>query len=154
MSNDFPHRLMLPSPDARSANSPFEGGDTNFPSGASEFTKRVHIPVVQWGQIRIRGRITGGVGTVQILFERPNRALDPVLVAADLRRELTYSLGQPAVQTTPWSDGVEFSVLITAAEHVGENWLRIQLNPSGGGAGPAQDIDFFDVSGTLLGLYH
>ncbi len=154
MPNELPHRLAYPSPDARVARSPFEGGDTNFPNGSSEFTKRVHVPVVQWGAIRIRGRITGGAGTVGILFARPRIQLDPAFLP-DTERSFTYtSATQPAVQTTPWVDGVEFSVEITADEHVGENWLRIQLNPSGGGGGPSQDIDFLDVSGELLGLYH
>ena len=64
------------------------------------------------------------------------------------------AFGQPADSHTRWSGGVEVSVLVTAAERVGENWLRIVLNPSGGGGGPAQVLDFLDVSGTLLGLYH
>ena len=145
-----PHRLTLPSPDARSARSPFEGGDTNFPSGASEFTKRVSIPIVQWGQIRIRGRITGGGGSMQFQFVRPARQrASPGSTFARI-----YGFAQPAIATSAWADGVEFSLLITAAEHVGENWLRIALNPSGGGGGPAQVLDFLDVSGTLLGLYH
>ena len=148
MPKDTPHRLILPSPDARSARSPFEGLDPNFASGASEETKRVHIPIVQWGQIRIRGQITGGIGAMGISFPRPARQSDgpPVF--------FVYSMAQPAINNTAWADGVEFSLLITAAEHVGENWLRIALNPSGGGGGPAQVLDFLDVSGTLLGLYH
>ena len=153
MPNELPHRLVYPSPDARVARSPFGGGDTNFVNGSSEFTKRVHVPVVQWGAIRIRGRITGGDGTVQILFARPKIQLNPAFLP-DTERSFIYPTDQPAVQTTFWTDGVEFSATITAAEHVGENWLRIQLNPSGGSGGPSQDIDFLDVSGVLLGLYH
>ena len=149
MPEKTPHRLILPSPDARSARSPFDS-DPSFASGATEETKRVFVPIVQWGQIRIRGRITGGGGSMQFQFVRPARQrASPGSTFARI-----YGFAQPAIATSAWADGVEFSLLITAAEHVGENWLRITLNPPGGAGGAAQEIDFLDVSGTLLGLYH
>ena len=153
MPNELPHRLLLPSPDARSAHSPFEPDNIDFVDTSSSSTKRILVPVVQWGQIRVRGQISGGPGTIGLLFARPSRQNDPAFIAADLNRAFTYdSASQPAAQTTFWVDGVEFSLEIAASEHHGENWLQVQLNPTGGG-GP-QVVDFLDVSGELLGLYH
>lgn len=148
MPLEKPFRLKLPSPDARSARSPFEPEDTVFADGTAASNKVVFVPIVQWGQMRIRGRITGAAGTMQFRFARPNRALD----LGDLPGEsnaFVYGEDQPAIDGTAWVDGVEFSLEITAAEHQGENWLKILLDPAAAAA-----IDFLDVSGELLGTYH
>ncbi len=148
MPLEKPTRLKIPSPDARSARSPFEPEDTNFADGTAASDKVVFVPVVQWGQIRIRGRITGAAGVMGFEFARPNRALDPAaLPGASVA--FVYTVDQPAIDGTAWVDGVEFSLEITAAEHQGENWLKITLNPAA-----AADIDFLDVSGELLGTFH
>ena len=148
MPLEKPTRLKLPSPDARSARSPFEPEDTVFADGTPASTKVVFVPIVQWSQIRIRGRITGAAGAMGFEFARPNRALDPAqLPGASVA--FVYGVDQPSIDGSPWVDGVEFSLEITAAQHQGENWLKITLDPAG-----AAVIDFLDVSGELLGLYH
>jgi len=147
MPLEKPHRLMLPSPDARSARSPFEPDDTNFADGSPASDKVVFVPIVQWGQIRIRGRISGNAGAMEFQFVRPNRALEPSVLPV-LAIALVYVEDQPAIENSVWVDGVEFSLEITAAEHQGENWLKITLDPDGAG-----DIDFFDISGVNLGLH-
>ena len=148
MPLEKPTRLKIPSPDARSARSPFEPNDTNFADGSPASTKVVFVPIVQWSNIRIRGRITGNATFMGFEFARPNRALDPALLPGASEAK-TYNEDQPAIDGNASADGVEFSFEITAAEHQGENWLKITLNPDGAG-----DIDFFDVSGTLLGTFH
>ncbi len=141
MSNESPRRLKRPFPKAKSARSPFES-EPNFPSGDPEDTKVTFVPIVQWGSIRIRGQITGAAGAIGLAFVRPARQKDP----GSLPDALVYGVDQPAVDGTAWVDGAEFSLEITAAEHQGENWLKITLNPAG-----AADIDFFDISGVNLG---
>ncbi|MCK5652041.1 MAG: hypothetical protein KAJ42_11715 [Gemmatimonadetes bacterium] len=148
MAKEKPFRLLLPSPDARVARSPFEPEDTNFPDGTDASTKVVFVPIVQWGQMRIRGRITGAAGVMGFEFARPNRALDPAALPG-ASEAFVYTVGQPGIDGTAWVDGVEFSLEISAGAHQGENWLKITLNPAA-----AADIDFFDVSGELLGTYH
>ncbi len=148
MAKERPHRLLLPSPDARSARSPFEPEDTNFPDGTDASTKVVFVPIVQWSQIRIRGRISGAAGVMGFEFARPNRALDPAALPG-ASEAFVYTVDQPGIDGTAWVDGAEFSLEITASQHRGENWLKITLNPAAGA-----DIDFFDVSGELLGLFH
>ncbi len=84
---------------------------------------------------------------MQFRFARPARQLDP----GDLPGEsnaFVYGVDQPGIDGTAWADGVEFSLEISEAEHQGENWLKILLDPAG-----AADIAFFDVSGVNLGLH-
>ena len=148
MAQEKPTRLKLPSPDARSARSPFEPNDTVFADGTPASDKVVFVPIVQWGQMRIRGRITGAAGVMGFEFARPNRAIDPALLPG-ASEAFVYTVDQPAINGTAWVDGVEFSLEITATEHQGENWLKITLNPAA-----AAVIDLLDISGELLGLYH
>lgn len=141
-----PRRLKRPYPEAKSARSPFQS-DPVFVDGTPASNKVSFIPVVQWSSIRIRGRISTGAGSMAFEFARPARELDPAALpgASD---ELVYGVDQPAINPTAWVAGVEFSLEITAAEHQGENWLKITLNPAAAAA-----IDFFDVSGVNLGLH-
>lgn len=145
MALEKPHRLKRPFPKAKSARSPFEPSDTNFPDGTDASTKVLFVPIVQWGAIRIRGQITGAAGAMDFEFARPARELDPAALPGEAEA-LIYGAAQPAISPTAWVDGVEFSLDITAAEHVGENWLKVTLNPAAGA-----DIDFFDISGVNLG---
>ncbi len=142
MPSESPRRLKRPFPQPKSARSPFDS-DPNFPSGDPEDTKVSFVPIVAWGSIRIRGQITGAAGVIGLQFARPARQKDP----GDLPNALIYGVDQPAVDATAWVDGAEFSLEITAAEHQGENWLKITLNPAG-----AAGIDFLDISGVNLGL--
>ncbi len=137
-----PTRLKIPSPDARSARSPFKDG-TALASGAD--VRDVFVPVVQWGSMRVRLRITGAAGILGFAFVRPARqpAPDNAIDA------FPYSVDQPAINGGAWVDGVELSLEISEAEHQGENWLRIRVDPAA-----ACVIDFFDISGVLLGTYH
>ena len=137
-----PTRLKRPFPQPKSARSVFDS-DPNFPSGDPGDTKVEFVPIIAWGSIRIRGRITGAAGAIGLEFVRPARQKDP----ADLPNALVYGVDQPGVDGTAWVDGAEFSLEITAAEHQGENWLKVTLNPA-----DAADIDFFDISGVNLGL--
>ncbi len=146
MAKEKPFRLLLPSPDARVARSPFEPEDTIFADSSD--VKVVFVPVVQWGQMRIRGRITGDDGFIGVQFARPNRALDPAALPG-ASEAFVYTVDQPAINGTMWNTATEFSLEITAAEHQGENWLKISLDPD-----DAAVIDFFDISGELLGTYH
>ena len=98
--------------------------------------------------MRIRGRITGDDGFIGVQFARPNRALDPAALPG-ASEAFVYTVDQPAINGTMWSNATEFSLEITAAEHQGENWLKISLDPD-----DASVIDFFDISGELLGTYH
>lgn len=141
MAEDKPTRLKIPSPDARSARSPYPDG---FVLAASPAVDRF-VPVVQWGQMRIRLRITGDTGILGFHFARPARQHAP----AGPQAAFVYSVDQPAINGTGWASGVELSLEITAAEHQGENWLRIRLDAAG-----ACVVDFIDISGELLGTYH
>lgn len=142
-----PFRLKRPYPQAKSAISPFEPDDTNFADGTAASNKTVLVPIVAWGAVRVRCQITGAAGTVALSFARPNRAIDPASLPAGPAIAFVYTAGQPAASGTAWVDGVELVLDITAAEHIGENWLKIVLDPAA-----AADIDFFDVSGVNLGL--
>ena len=137
-----PTRLKRPFPQPKSARSVFEQ-DANFPDGTDASTKVEFVPIIAWGAIRIRGQITGAAGAIGLEFVRPARQKDP----GDLPNALVYGVDQPAVDGTAWVDGAEFSLDITEAEHQGENWLKVTLNPA-----DAADIDFFDISGVNLGL--
>lgn len=139
MPAEKPARLKRPFPKAKSARSPF-GEELNFVDG-NQIEVRF-IPIVQWGAIRIRGLIDGAAGSMAFEFARPARQKD----VDNLPDALVYGAGQPAIDPTAWVDGVEFVLDITAAEHVGENWLKITLDPADG-----SDIIFFDVSGVNLG---
>ncbi len=141
MPTGSPRRLILPSPDARSARTPFPDELSIEPAEPAI----VFVPVVQWGQIRVRGRIDSDGGTVNLQFARPNRAGIPGVET----EPFVYTVDQPAADGFSWLDGVEFSLEITAAEHQGENWLKITLTPDSG-----VDVDFLDISGELLGTYH
>ncbi|MCK5653190.1 MAG: hypothetical protein KAJ42_17515 [Gemmatimonadetes bacterium] len=144
MPLEKPTRLKRPFPEAKAARSPFEPADTNFVDVSD--IKVVFVPIVQWSSIRIRGQITGAAGSMGFAFARPNRALDPAQLPG-ASNAFVYTVDQPAIDATAWVDGAEFSLEISEAEHQGENWLRITLDPAAGA-----DIDFFDVSGVNLGL--
>jgi len=143
MSNEQPRRLRLPSPDARVARTPFPD-ELDIP-GAETAVR--FVPIVQWSSIRIRGRIDSDSGVLGFEFARPARQGIP---GAETEA-FVYTVDQPAIDGTAWADGVEFSLEITASEHQGENWLKITLDPDGGGG---VEVDFFDISGVLLGTYH
>ena len=145
MPLEQPHRLKIPSPDARVARTPFPDGEVF--ADASDI-KVTFVPIVQWGDMRIRGKIDGAAGTVGLEFARPKRQLDPALLPG-ASEAFVYTVDQPGADGTAWVSTIEFFLDITAAEHAGENWLKITLDPAGGAV-----IDFFDISGTLLGTYH
>lgn len=134
-----PTRLKRPFPKAKSARSPFADGLLFVDV---DDIKVVFVPIVQWGAIRIRGRIEGAAGVVDLAFARPARQKNP----DDLPNAKEYTTSEPAASGTAWVDDVEFTLDITAAEHVGENWLRIALDPAA-----AAEVIFFDVMGTNLG---
>lgn len=139
---ESPFRLLLPSPDARVARTPVPDGTVI--NTADPFI--VLIPIVQWSSIRIRGQISAQAGTVNAEFVRPARNPDP----SDPTQAHVYGSDQPAVDGTAWLAGTEFTLEITATEHQGENWLKVTLTPDVDGA----TVDFFDISGVLLGTYH
>ena len=141
MAEDKPTRLKIPSPDARSARSPFPDG---FVLAVSPAVDRF-VPVVQWGSMRIRLRITGAAGILGFAWARPARqhAPNPPQTA------FVYTVDGPAINGGAWVDGVELSLEITDVEHQGENWLRIRLDAAGDCA-----VDFCDISGELFGTYH
>lgn len=139
MAQEKPTRLMRPFPKAKSAKSPF-GEELNFVD-TNQIEVRF-VPIVQWGAIRIRGLIDGAAGVMGFEFARPARQKD----VDDLPNALIYGVDQPGINGTAWADGVEFSLEISAAEHIGENWMKVTLNPADG-----SDIIFFDISGVNLG---
>ena len=147
MPLEQPFRLKLPSPDARVARSPFPDGLV-FEAAEGGETHVVFVPIVQWSNIRIRGRVNGTGGVMGREFDRPNRALDPALLQG-ASEAFVYTVDQPADDGTAWFAGTDFVLEITAAEHQGENWLKITLDSSGGG-----DLVYLDISGTLLGTFH
>lgn len=103
----------------------------------------VFVPVVQWSSIRTRLRITGSAGTIGLEFARPARQKPPNTDGT----AFVYTEDQPAADGTAWVDGTELSLEITAAEHQGENWLKVTLSPTDDGA----VLDFFDISGVNIG---
>lgn len=141
MADEQPRRLKRPYPEAKSARSPF-GEALNFVD-TNQIEVRF-VPIVQWGAIRIRGLIDGAAGVMGFEFARPARQKD----VDNLPDALVYGVDQPGIDGTAWVDGVEFSLEIPASEHIGENWLKITLNPADG-----SDIVFFDISGENLGLH-
>ncbi len=103
------------------------------------------VPIVQWGKIRIRLQVTGADGTLGVEFCRPARNK-----VASTGLALVYGEDQPAIDASAFVDGVELSLEITDTEHQGENWLKLTLSATDDGA----VLDFLDISGELLGLYH
>jgi hypothetical protein len=104
------------------------------------------VPIVQWGQMRVRVRLDGADGGLTLQFARPARNK----VASTGLAEI-YTVDQPAVVgPTALVDGVEQSLEITAAEHIGENWLKMSVDSEASNA----VIGILDISGELLGLYH
>jgi len=115
------------------------------------------VPIVQWGSMRIRARITGDFGEIRTQFVRPARNKNPLgepFPALDPQADDTaffYELDQPAIDATFLTGGSEVSVEIPATEHIGENWLKLSVSTRD----PAITVlDFCDISGVLLGLYH
>jgi hypothetical protein len=88
-------------------------------------------------------RITGSDGVLGVEFARPARDKEPNTDGL----AFVYTVDQPDTNGLGWTDGSEISVEITAAEHQGENWLKITLSPTDDGA----VLDFFDISGVNLG---
>jgi hypothetical protein len=115
------------------------------------------VPIVQWGSIRIRAQVTGGFGELKAQFVRPARNRPPLgepLVVVDPQgddKAFFYSLDQPAIDATFLGNGTEVSLEIPASEHIGENWLKLSVSTND----PDNTVlDFCDISGVLLGLYH
>lgn len=105
------------------------------------------VPIVQWGSIRIRVRIEGSFGELGAVFSRPARNKAPNTDGS----AFLYTVDQPAIDETFLADGVAQSLEIPTTEHIGENWLKLSvscIDP------PSTVIDFCDISGVLLGLYH
>lgn len=128
-----------------------EWGNDPMTDGADPEDEVRFVPVVQWGAIRIRGRLTGGTAILDVKFARPNRAIDPATLGFGTGPQaFTYGVDIPAIDGTVLADGVEFSLDIPAAEHQGENWLRVKLDSMT----KSDALDFLDVSGELLGTYH
>ena len=115
------------------------------------------VPIVQWSSIRIRVKITGQFGEIRTQFVRPARNKAPLgepFPAEDPQADdkaFFYSLDQPSIDELFLTEGQEFSLEISASEHVGENWLKLNVSTEN----PAITVlDFCDISGVLLGLYH
>jgi hypothetical protein len=134
-----PTRLSLPKPYTRAARHLLDDG-----FAIPDTTPIVRfVPVVQWHQMRLRLRITGAAGVVGVKFSRPAREIAP----GSPPDSFVYTVDQPAIDGTAWVDGVELGLEVTAAEHHGENWLKIILT-----AAAACVVDFIDISGDLHGL--
>jgi len=114
--------------------------------GGSDPAAVAFVPVVQWGQMRIRVRITGSTGTLGVQFARPARQVAPG-TGVDA---FVYAADVPTINATALADGVEQSLEIPATEHIGENWLKLTLEVGSSAA----LLDFLDISGELLGTYH
>ncbi|MCK5652040.1 MAG: hypothetical protein KAJ42_11710 [Gemmatimonadetes bacterium] len=115
------------------------------------------VPIVQWSGIRIRVKITGQFGEIRTQFVRPARNVAPLgepFPAEDPQADdkaFFYTVAQPSIDETFLSDGVEFLFDIPPSEHIGENWLKLNVSTEN----PAITVlDFCDISGVLLGLYH
>lgn len=114
------------------------------------------VPIVQWGSIRIRAKITGSIGQLLAQFVRPGRNVaplgEPTIQDPNADDEaFHYGLDQPAFNPVVLLDGTEVSLEIPATEHIGENWLKLTvstLDP------PGTVLDFCDVSGVLLDTHH
>ena len=122
-------------------------------NGADPDSEVTFVPIVQWGQMRIRARLDAaigtGAGTLGTLFARPNRALDPALLPG-ASEAFVYTVDQPAIDGSALADGAEVSLEITATEHQGENWLKLDVAVTNS----SMEITFLDIGGELLGLYH
>lgn len=140
-----PTRLKIPSPQGRAARSLFDKVLV-FADGAD--IKVVWVPVIQWANIKLRVRISGTTGTITAEFGRPARqtAVLGQQNSANLPA-FVYANDQPAAGAVALADGIENELDVTAAEHAGENWLRVTIDPVAAGT-----IDFCDISGVLLGL--
>ncbi len=136
-----PSRLRLPKAQARVARSVFNDG-FEIPDTTPIIR---YIPIIQWGSIRIRTRITGAAGVLGFEFVRPAQNRNPD--QATSLEAFPYTVDQPAIDTTAWVDGVELSLEITDTEHQGENWLMITAT-----AAALCNVDFMDISGVNLGL--
>jgi hypothetical protein len=121
-------------------------GGATLAGGADPDAAVAFVPIVQWGKIRIRMRITGADGVLGAEFTRPARDKEPNTDGL----AFVYTIDQPDTNDLGWTDGAEISVEITELEHHGENWLKISLAAEASNA----VIDFLDISGELLGLYH
>jgi len=141
--SDKPYRLKTPTPKARVAMGDVIAAGTSILAASPAV---MWVPIASFGAVRVRGLITAQAGTVGLEFGRPNRQLDAADVVAP-KQELVYGAAQPAVDGTAWVAGTEFSLDITAAEHVGENWLKVTLDAAVDGA----LVTFLDVSGVMLG---
>jgi len=115
------------------------------------------IPIVQWGSIRIRVKISGDFGELRTQFVRPARNKAPLgepFPAIDPQADdhaFFYAEDQPSIDETFLTEGQEFSLEIPASEHNGENWLKLNVSTEN----PAITVlDFCDISGVLLDLYH
>lgn len=121
-------------------------GGATLAGGADPDAAVQFVPIVQWGQMRVRVRLDGADGALTLQFVRPAR--DRV-VATGLAE--VYTVDQPAVVgPTVLAAGVEQSLEITAAEHIGENWLKVSVDSEASNA----VIGILDISGELLGTYH
>jgi len=115
------------------------------------------VPIVQWSSIRIRVKQTGDFGELKAQFVRPARNRAPLgepFPALDPQGDglaFFYELDQPTIDATFLGNGTEVSVEIPTTEHIGENWLKLSVSTRD----PAGSVlDFCDISGVLLGLYH
>jgi len=121
------------------------------------------VPIVQWCSIRIRVQITGDFGELRALFCRPARNKAPLgepVRALDPQADdeaFIYTLDQPSIDETFLTGGAEQSLEVTCdisnggPEHVGENWLKLSVST----IDPDNTVlDFCDISGVLLDLYH
>ena len=115
------------------------------------------VPIVQWGSIRIRVQQTGDFGELKAQFVRPARNRPPLgesLLVVDPQaddRAFFYELDQPAIDATFLGNGTELSLEIPASEHIGENWLKLSVSTR---RPDIAVLNFCDISGVLLGLYH
>ena len=141
--SDKPYRLKTPTPKARVAM-----GDVIAPGTSilAAVPAVMWVPIASLGAVRVRGLITAQAGAVGLEFGRPNRQLDAADVVTP-KLEYVYTVGQPAADATAWVAGTEFVLEITAAEHIGENWLKVSLDAAVDGA----IVTFLDVSGVMLG---
>ncbi len=115
------------------------------------------VPIPQWSSIRIRVEIDDDFGELLARFARPARNKNPLGEPSPLLdgqaddEAFIYTLDQPAIDETFLTGGSELSLEIPATEHIGENWLKLVVSVRE----PATTVlNFCDISGVLLGLYH